>query len=99
MWPGNGMSAQMGIRFYLESSVCVGREDARRETVVGQHRFFLYLRTLNWVRTRQRQIDLLKKMWGRVQPRTWPRPIALPICTAQDCDSNRLPIQVQALLR
>ena len=39
MWPGNGMSAQMGIRFYLESSVCVGREDARRETVVGQHRF------------------------------------------------------------
>jgi hypothetical protein len=62
------------------SSGRVGRIDARRETVVGQHRFFL-------------------KKCGAKQPRAWPRPIALPIRTAQHCGSNRLPIQVQALLR
>jgi hypothetical protein len=59
---GNGMSAQMRIRFYLERGQFASVEKTPdRETLVGQHRFFLYLRTLNWVRTRQRQIDLLKK--------------------------------------
>ena len=42
------------------SSGCVDRKDTRRETVIGQHRFS-HTCELYWVRTRQRQIDLLKK--------------------------------------
>ncbi len=81
----------MGIRFYLERAQFASVEKTPDVKQWLASIAFLILANFNWVLTRQ--------MWGQVQPRAWPRPIALPIRTAQHCGSNRLSIQVQALLR
>ena len=85
--------------YFGTSSGCVGPKGARRENSDWPASLFFYLRTLiDCVRTRQRQIDLLKKCGAESSRVHGHAPIALPIRTAQHCGSNRLPIQVQTLL-
>ena len=88
----------MGIRFYLERAQFASVEKTPDVKQWLASIAFLIFANFNWVLTRQRQMDLLKNV-GPSPVAYVATPHSLPICTAQHCDSNRLPIQVQALLR